>query len=198
MFIIVDTVIVMICFVGCGTSCVFSLLICSLNTNWKMTASDINETNIKWALKNIEANQDLKKRIKSKWGKYFLYIYKIHCYSVTWCSVVKVRVDTILEDLVSKGQAYDFIMCNPPFFSNETENSGTSSVIRKPMKRPAAKSVNTQKLHESVYDDGGEVGFVKKIIDESILIGDRIRYYKIETRLSQIPIVIYTWNFNSI
>ncbi len=42
--------------IGCGTSCVFSLLICSLNKSWKMTATDIDDENIEWTQKNIRDN----------------------------------------------------------------------------------------------------------------------------------------------
>jgi 23S rRNA A1618 N6-methylase RlmF len=28
-----------------------------------------------------------------------------------------------------------------------------------------------------IYEEGGEVGFIKKMIDESIIIGKRIKYF---------------------
>lgn len=69
----------------------------------------------------------------------------------------------------------DFVMCNPPFFRNESEFLGQSSEIRKPSKRPAAKSINTAQLTESVYEQDGEVGFIKRMIDESATLNNRIR-----------------------
>lgn len=97
--------------------------------------------------------------------------------------VVQVDGKTILLDLISKidkdenlpghlGQI-DFIMCNPPFFSNESEHFGISQT-RKPDHRPKPSSINTGQFNESIYN-GGEIAFIKKIIDESIVIGKRIR-----------------------
>ncbi len=88
---------------------------------------------------------------------------------------MQVNNDTIFGELVNENESYDFVVCNPPFFNDELENKGMSSAIRKPEKRHGPSSANTQRLHEAVYLDGGEVGFVKKIIDESIQIGSKIR-----------------------
>ncbi len=69
---------------------------------------------------------------------------------------------------------FDFMMCNPPFFQNETENIGSGNT-RKPEKRHMPNSANTQKSFEAIYSEGGEVGFLKKIITESVKIGERIK-----------------------
>ena len=75
---------------------------------------------------------------------------------------------------IDNEESIDFVMCNPPFFRNESELAGTSDKIRKPLKRPAPHSTNPMQPNESIFDDG-EVGFVKKIIDESKIIEKRIR-----------------------
>ena len=92
-------------------------------------------------------------------------------------SVIKVEEDTRLENLIdpASNERFDFVMCNPPFYENESEATGNSDHIRNREKRPKPHSVNTGRIHESVYSDGGEVGFVKKIIDESLILRDRIK-----------------------
>lgn len=67
----------------------------------------------------------------------------------------------------------DFVMCNPPFYSNESEHFGKSET-RKPQQRPKPSSINTGKFYESIYE-GGEIAFIKQIIDESLEIGERIK-----------------------
>ena len=68
-------------------------------------------------------------------------------------------------------------MCNPPFYTSESDvPPNFSSDTRKPSKRHAAYSVNTAHTCESVYEKGGEVGFIKKMIDESVAIGKRIKF----------------------
>jgi 23S rRNA (adenine1618-N6)-methyltransferase len=69
----------------------------------------------------------------------------------------------------------DFVMCNPPFFKNESELIGQSVEIRKPAKRHAPISINTGQLKEAIYEDGGEVGFIKRMIDESFILNKRIK-----------------------
>ena len=111
----------------------------------------------------------------------FFFLYKTNLI----LQVQKVEGDTFLKNLLEiidrdekhlfHKQQFDFTMCNPPFYSNESELSANSSQIRNPNKRPRAKSVNTARSHESVYEDGGEVAFVKQMIDESVLIGERIK-----------------------
>lgn len=50
--------------VGCGCSCVYALIACSLNKNWNFIVSDINEENLEWANKNINHN-NFNKNIQS-------------------------------------------------------------------------------------------------------------------------------------
>ncbi|CAF0831428.1 unnamed protein product [Brachionus calyciflorus] len=148
--------------IGCGTCCIFGLLATALNKNWRMIGSDISNENIEWSKKNIFKN-NLQDKI----------------------NVYKVEGDSILIDLISKidqnrkdeeFKEIDFVMCNPPFYANESENLGISNT-KKPDERSGPSSVNTGRYHESIYDQGGEVSFVKKMIDESISIGKRIKIY---------------------
>lgn len=109
--------------------------------------------------------------------------------------VHKVDKDTLLVSLLEQvnresgdsESIIDFVMCNPPFYSNEQDLEGRSEQIRKPEKRPKAKSVNTARTHESIYDEGGEVGFIKTMIDESIILATRVRFsyfpYSIEINI---------------
>lgn len=69
---------------------------------------------------------------------------------------------------------YDFLMCNPPFYKNYYEAQGLEN-IRKPDKRHDPNSVNTAQDFECIYDEGGEVEFIKRLVDESIDIGTRIK-----------------------
>jgi hypothetical protein len=65
-------------------------------------------------------------------------------------------------------------MLNPPFYSDDLEAQGIKNT-RNPDKRTVAKSINTASYTESIFEDGGEVGFLKKIIDESIGLGEKIK-----------------------
>jgi 23S rRNA (adenine1618-N6)-methyltransferase len=62
-------------------------------------------------------------------------------------------------------------MCNPPFYSNDEEPNRSI----KTCKRNAPHSVNTAQRHEATVE-GGEVGFVKHLINESLILKERIKY----------------------
>ena len=51
--------------IGCGASCIFSILACAMNPNWIMIASDIDEKNIECAQANVSRN-NLNEKINSE------------------------------------------------------------------------------------------------------------------------------------
>ncbi|ODV73076.1 S-adenosyl-L-methionine dependent methyltransferase [Cyberlindnera jadinii NRRL Y-1542] len=57
------------------------------------------------------------------------------------------------------GSEYDFMVCNPPFY----DKSGVS-VQKGGLRRDSVVGTTA----ELVYEDGGEVGFVKRLIDQSV------------------------------
>ena len=71
----------------------------------------------------------------------------------------------LFDGLIDGTNHYDFLMCNPPFFSDVSESQGLTNT-RKSNRSPA-NSINTAANIESIYDRGGEVEFVKRMIDES-------------------------------
>lgn len=83
--------------------------------------------------------------------------------------------DSEVCQFLSFSEQIDFVMCNPPFFRNESEFMGISDEIRKPSKRHAPNSANPAQMTECVYNDDGEVGFVKRIVDESLTINKQIK-----------------------
>jgi tRNA1(Val) A37 N6-methylase TrmN6 len=62
-------------------------------------------------------------------------------------------------------------MCNPPFFSSEDEATLGSA---RTDKRTLPISVNTGSIMETVTS-GGEVEFVKRIVDDSLQLCEKVR-----------------------
>ncbi len=79
----------------------------------------------------------------------------------------------LFDGLIDQTNHYDFLMCNPPFFSDISEHEGLAHT-RKP-DRPTANSINTAANVESIYDQGGEVEFVKRMINESQTYATNVR-----------------------
>ena len=88
--------------------------------------------------------------------------------------VKQVPSSTILLGAVDETVQYSFCMCNPPFFKDKEERYGggvaTRSELRPP---PSTFSGGTQ---GETVTEGGEVTFVKRIIQESLMLKNRVRY----------------------
>lgn len=67
-----------------------------------------------------------------------------------------------------------FCICNPPFFSSNEE---VTSAQNRTGKRKRPRSKNTGSPSEIVYEDGGELGFVTKIVSESVELKDKIEIF---------------------
>lgn len=65
---------------------------------------------------------------------------------------------------------YAFSMCNPPFFKSKEERLGGTSDIT----RPPPATVNSGTESETVVK-GGEVQFVKRMIEDSLELRDRVK-----------------------
>ncbi|RZF33961.1 hypothetical protein LSTR_LSTR012081 [Laodelphax striatellus] len=84
--------------------------------------------------------------------------------------VEQVTSDSVLLDVIKdKTGHFDFCMCNPPFFSSEDELQCSPA-------RNAPRNAPTGCKSELVAP-GGEVAFVKRIIDDSVQLGTKIRVY---------------------
>jgi len=134
--------------IGCGASCVYALLGNRIN-KWKFIVTEVDEYSEQYARTNIKLN-NMEDAI----------------------TLLKVSAtDPLLTTVLKVNDAkYDFCMCNPPFFSE------VHQVENRTNHRPLPDSVSTASESESVTH-GGEVEFVKKIIDDSLVLKERIKWF---------------------
>lgn len=79
----------------------------------------------------------------------------------------------LFAGLIDRSSHYDFLMCNPPFFTDALEHQGVK--MTRTSDRSSANSINTAADVESIYGEGGEVGFVKRMIEESRTYATNVR-----------------------
>jgi 23S rRNA (adenine1618-N6)-methyltransferase len=65
----------------------------------------------------------------------------------------------------------DFVMCNPPFYSSEEDMARAYGIKEMP---PSA--VCTGSTNEMICS-GGDVGFVSRILEESLILRERVQWY---------------------
>ena len=68
----------------------------------------------------------------------------------------------------------DFCLCNPPFYDSTLAHPFQANT-RNPEKRPPPHNCPTGRAEELACE-GGEVQFVGRIIEESLVLGQRIRF----------------------
>ena len=83
--------------------------------------------------------------------------------------MVSVPKETILMKLLDDNENYSFVMCNPPFFK-------TNDDCEKIPKRLPPRNAPTGNESELIVE-GGEIAFIMRLIDDSILLRERVQIY---------------------
>lgn len=135
--------------IGTGASAIYPLLGCAQRRSWTFIATDIDQESLRYARKNVGLNS-LESRVR----------------------VVERSPEAPLIPLDELSvDAVEFVMTNPPFYSSESE---LLELARQKSKPP--NSACTGAPNEMVCD-GGEVGFFRRIFEESLVLRERVQWY---------------------
>ncbi|KAK3361217.1 hypothetical protein B0T24DRAFT_642747 [Lasiosphaeria ovina] len=134
--------------VGTGASCIYPLL-GAVQRPWNFVATDIDAKSLVYARKNVELN-GLDKQIRVMERK---------------ASDSLVPLDDISV------QSIDFVMMNPPFYESEDELKQSAENKSQP-----PNSACTGAPVEMICE-GGEVGHVGRMLKESLILRDKVRWY---------------------
>ena len=138
--------------IGTGASLIYPLLACAQRPAWSFIATDVDPKSLDYARRNAERN-GLQSRIRV--------VGQQHDIAAPLVPLDELGVDRL-----------DFAMVNPPFYSSEAE---LLDLARQKARPPL--SACTGAPVEMVYAAGGEVGFVGRIVDESLALRDRVQWY---------------------
>lgn len=147
--------------VGTGASLIYPLLATASHPAWMMHATEIDSLSTTFALRNRDLNPELANRIR------------IH----------KLSSGDVLIPLDELGLTHVvFTMCNPPFYSTVKEMHESLAGKGKTLLPSAAcTGAETEMVYEP--DDpggkrqGGDLGFVMRMIDESLVLRERVKWY---------------------
>ncbi|KAI6778266.1 uncharacterized protein J7T54_004173 [Emericellopsis cladophorae] len=134
--------------IGTGASCIYPLLGCTQRP-WSFIATDIDAKSLEFAQKNVKRNGlDAKIRL-----------------------VPRQPTDKLipLDDLGI--DAIDFCMTNPPFYTSDEQMRKSAEAKDRP------PSTACTGVAVEMVTAGGEVGFVKRIIEESLAMKHRVGWY---------------------
>lgn len=159
--------------IGTGANLIYPMLAKQL-FDWKMVGTDIHDASLQWANQLIQANPKLRKYIKLRKQSNSQHIFK---------------------GIIQAHDKFDFCMCNPPFHrSAQDAQSGslrkTKNLSRHRKKRERLDNSNfhgsEQKQNSQLnfsgqanelWCEGGEVGFIKQMLKESIEVKDHVIWF---------------------
>ncbi len=137
--------------IGTGASGIYAMLCMKSRSNWTMCATDIDKTSFESAAANFARNNLLS---RSK--------------------ILQTTSSMPLIPLEALGaQQLDFTMCNPPFFADYAEMEKSLSGEGK---ASGPNAICTGSNNEMICS-GGDLGFVSRIVAESLLLRDKVTWY---------------------
>ncbi|KAJ6097869.1 hypothetical protein N7499_002243 [Penicillium canescens] len=149
--------------IGTGCISIYPLLGCTTRPGWKFVATDIDSNNICSSQHNVQLN-NLEHRIR----------------------VINTDAEGPLFPLNKLGhETLDFTMCNPPFYTSRDELIQSAEQKARP---PFSACTGAE---VEMVTRGGEVAFVKRMIDESLVLRDRIQWYtSMLGKLSSVSVLV--------
>lgn len=143
--------------IGIGANCVYPI-IGHQEYGWDFTGSDVDHLAVKAANAIIAANPQIKDHI-----------------------VCRLQRDKqcIFKGIIKPGELYDFTMCNPPFHASAEEaRAGTQRKLKNLGKQKGKATVlNFGGQNTELWYEGGEVTFIRKMIEESSSLASQCLWF---------------------
>jgi 23S rRNA (adenine1618-N6)-methyltransferase len=137
--------------IGTGASAIYTLLCLKSRPNWTMCATDIDKKSLDSAARNLALN-NLMTRTKL---------------------LQTTKLNPLIPLAALSVNQLDFTICNPPFFTDASEMLSSLEGEGKSWKPNA---VCTGSENEMMYP-GGDLGFVTAIINESLVLKEKVQWY---------------------
>ncbi|SMO52378.1 23S rRNA (adenine(1618)-N(6))-methyltransferase RlmF [Solitalea koreensis] len=143
--------------IGVGANCIYPI-IGAYEYNWRFVGSDIDLVAINSATQIIKSNDSLRNGIE--------------------CRLQTSRSD-IFKGVIKPGEQFDFSMCNPPFHASLAEaQKGTLRKLNNLGAKKITKPVlNFGGQNAELWCEGGEEGFVRKMIEQSALMPTNVFWF---------------------
>ncbi|PIA15946.1 S-adenosyl-L-methionine dependent methyltransferase, partial [Coemansia reversa NRRL 1564] len=144
--------------IGTGASCIYPLLGVRAMSQCTFIGTDINKESISVASDNVKSN-GLEDKIK-------LYLVNDPNTKLPLNSENFPFPSTNIDEMTLA-----FCMCNPPFYKDQQERQRLAKI------KDCPPTLNTIGKDNELYTTGGEEVFLSGLVDESVRMGKRIRWY---------------------
>jgi 23S rRNA (adenine1618-N6)-methyltransferase len=141
--------------IGTGANLVYPL-IANSSYGWKFVGTDINPNSLENAQKILESNPDLAIHLRHQ-----------------------PESEHIFKNIILPEDRFAFSMCNPPFHESEEDamlgNRRKNNNLRK--KKVSNPKLNFGGQHSELWCEGGEMAFIKKMINESVQFKSQVLWF---------------------
>lgn len=141
--------------VGTGANCVYPI-IGSQEYGWQFVGTDANPIAIQAAQAVVDANASLKKRIKLRLQK---------------------DSQAIFDGIWQNEDLFDVTLCNPPFHASEANMVSENQRKWRGLKGETSNTLNFGGHAPELWCEGGEAGFIARMIQESVAYKDRCFWF---------------------
>lgn len=143
--------------IGTGANLVYPL-IAHQSYGWEMIGTDISQKSLDNAQKILDENSDFSENIQLKFQPESNFIFK---------------------NILNSTDKFTFSMCNPPF--HDSEESALKGNLRKTKNLKNSKvqkpNLNFSGQQAELWCEGGEIAFISKMIEESVLYSSQILWF---------------------
>ncbi len=151
--------------IGTGANCIYPIIGCR-SYGWKFVASDIDPIAVNTAKLIIDSNPVLKNKIKV---------------------VQQNNSKALFANIIGPNDLFDLTLCNPPFHASLAEaNAGTERKQKNLSKHRAKKGKsiieetkgrNFGGQKAELWCEGGEITFLKRMVNESQNYGEQVMWF---------------------
>jgi 23S rRNA (adenine1618-N6)-methyltransferase len=142
--------------IGTGASAIYPL-IGACEYGWQFVGTDIDGGALRWARTLVEANAGVAKLIQFR---------------------QQANAGACFEGVIRGGESFAASMCNPPFHESEEKAvEGTERKLRGLGKGGAAVTRNFGGQSNELWCEGGELGFIRRMIAQSEQVAGRCRWF---------------------
>ncbi|MCX2450633.1 23S rRNA (adenine(1618)-N(6))-methyltransferase RlmF [Pedobacter sp. PLR] len=143
--------------IGVGANCIYPI-IAHQEYGWSFVGSDVDAYAVKSAKNIATINPSLSASVFPR---------------------LQAHKNQIFKGVIKPGELFDFTMCNPPFHgSPEEAQEGSQRKVRNlGTQRGKTPVLNFGGMQAELWCEGGEVGFIRKMIQESATIGKQCFWF---------------------
>ena len=141
--------------VGVGANCIYPI-IGRAEYGWSFVGSDVDPVALDSAQRIVDSNPILKGGVELR---------------------LQTSPEKILAGIVRKDEAFDVVMCNPPFHASLAEAEAGSRRKWTNLGRNAASERNFGGQGRELWFPGGEAAFVRRMIEEGSALRTNVRWF---------------------